>query len=90
LAVWFFLCRAANATYCVPYIKIHSKWHHALIKIKDCRHFFILIKLKKWLGFYFYECIALFAMYLDKNYIANNAAALHRKNHTREAIVPNG
>jgi hypothetical protein len=35
-------------------IKIHSKWHHALKKIKDCRHFFILIKLKKWLGFYFF------------------------------------
>jgi hypothetical protein len=55
-------------------------------KNKRLSPFFILIKLKKWLGFYFYECIALFAMYLDKNYIANNAAALHRKNHTQKPL----
>jgi hypothetical protein len=36
----------------------------------------------------FYECIALYAMYLNKNYIANNAAALHRKNHTQKPLYP--
>jgi hypothetical protein len=47
-----------------------------------------LIKLKKWLGFYFYECMALCTMYLTKNYIVHNAAALHRKNHTQKPLYP--
>jgi hypothetical protein len=88
LAVRFFPCGAAYATCRVPYFKIHGKWHNA--PKKKTVAIFYFDNLKKWPGFYFFGRMALFAIYLGENYMANNAAAPHGKNRTQKPFPKTG